>query len=61
MIDLMWLFTVPVLKIAIKCGVAISSVFLVIQVIRWYFQAQSRNPFEKVNFKFIINWYVYVK
>lgn len=43
----MWLFTVPVLKIAIKCGIGLSSVFLVIQVIRWYFQAQTPNPFAK--------------
>ena len=48
MLDLMWLFTVPVLKIAIKCGVGISAVFLVIQVIRWYFQSKAHNPFEKV-------------
>lgn len=45
--DIMWLFTVPVLKIAIKCGVGISAIFLVIQVIRWYFQAQTPNPFAK--------------
>jgi hypothetical protein len=51
MLDLMWLFTVPVLKIAMKTGVAISAIFLVIQVIRWYFQAKAPNPFGKVKLK----------
>ena len=45
--DLMWLFTVPVLKVAIKVGIAISASFLVIQIYRWYSQAKSKNPFEK--------------
>merc|ERR1719211_311044 len=45
--DLMWLFTVPVLKVAIKIGILISSTFLCIQVYRWYSQAKSKNPFEK--------------
>ena len=49
MLDIMWLFTVPVLKIAMKCGVGISTVFLIIQVIRWYFQSKPPNPFAKVN------------
>ena len=30
--DLMWLFTVPVLKLAIKIALSISSIFLVVQV-----------------------------
>ena len=45
--DLMWLFTVPVLKLAIKIGIFISASFLCIQIYRWYSQAKSRNPFEK--------------
>ena len=42
-----WLFTVPVLKLAIKIAILLSSVFLSIQVYRWYSQAKSKNPFEK--------------
>ena len=42
----MWLFTVPVLKVAIKIGILISSTFLCVQVYRWYSQAKSKNPFE---------------
>eukprot|EP00088_Acartia_fossae_P016828 TRINITY_DN1947_c1_g1_i1.p1 TRINITY_DN1947_c1_g1~~TRINITY_DN1947_c1_g1_i1.p1 ORF type:complete len:627 (+),score=164.25 TRINITY_DN1947_c1_g1_i1:50-1930(+) len=44
--DLMWLFTVPVLKLAIKIALSFSSIFLVIQTIRWSFQAKPKNPFE---------------
>ena len=52
MLDLMWLFTVPVLKFAIKCGVGISAAFLLVQVYRWYRQAQTPNPFSKVSSDF---------
>ena len=43
--DLMWLFTVPVLKVAIKVSVGLCSLFLVIQVIRWAWKSKARNPF----------------
>ncbi len=45
--SIMWLFTVPVLKVAIKTAIAISSLFLAIQVFRWYRQSSAPNPFEK--------------
>ena len=45
--DLMWLFTVPVLKIAIKIAILLAAVFLVIQVIRWAIQSKPPNPFTK--------------
>merc|ERR1712123_326331 len=45
--DLMWLFTVPVLKLAIKIAIGSSAGFLIIQIIRWYFQAKPPNPFEE--------------
>ena len=34
----MWLFTIPVLKLAIQIGIAFSSVFLIIQIVRWAWQ-----------------------
>jgi len=45
--SLMWLFTVPVLKLAIKIGVGLASSFLVVQILRWYFQAKPPNPFQE--------------
>jgi all-trans-retinol 13,14-reductase len=45
--QIMWLFTVPVLKIAIKVALALCSGFLIIQVARWYRQSSAPNPFEK--------------
>ena len=45
--DLMWLFTVPILKLAIKIGILLAAVFLVIQVIRWAIQSKPPNPFTK--------------
>ena len=45
--DLMWLFTVPVLKLAIKIGIFLAAVFLVIQIIRWAIQSKPPNPFTK--------------
>jgi len=45
--DLMWLFTVPVLKLAIKIGILLAAVFLVIQIIRWAIQSKPPNPFTK--------------
>ena len=35
---IMWLFTIPVLKLAIQIGIAFSSVFLIIQIVRWAWQ-----------------------
>jgi len=43
----MWLFTVPVLKLAIKIAISICSVFLVIQTLRWSTQASPVNPFKE--------------
>ena len=43
--DLMWLFTVPVLKLAIKVAILLSAVFLIVQIIRWAIQATPPNPF----------------
>jgi len=45
--DLMWLFTVPVLKLAIKIALSMSSIFLVVQILRWSTQAKPKNPFEE--------------
>ena len=42
---IMWLFTVPVLKIALQTGVALAAIFLLIQIIRWSVQGSTRNPF----------------
>jgi len=47
MMDLMWLFTVPVLKLAIKIAIASISAFLVVQIFRWSTQSRPKNPFEK--------------
>ena len=44
---IMWLFTVPVLKIALQTGVALAAIFLLIQIIRWSVQGSTRNPFAK--------------
>jgi len=43
--DVMWLFTVPVLVLAIKIAVGLSTLFLAVQVARWYLQSTPRNPF----------------
>jgi len=43
--DFMWLFTVPVLKLAIKIAILLAAVFLVIQIIRWALQSKPPNPF----------------
>ena len=45
--DLMWLFTVPVLKIAIKVAIILAAVFLIIQIIRWSLQSKPPNPFSQ--------------
>lgn len=45
--DFMWLFTVPVLKVAIKVGVTFASLFLTVQVVRWSCQAKARDPFDR--------------
>lgn len=42
-----WLFTVPVLKMAIEIGVAIAGLFLLVQIIRWALQSKAPNPFAK--------------
>ena len=47
MMDLMWLFTVPVLKLAIKIAIGLSSCFLIVQIIRWAIQSKPPNPFSK--------------
>ncbi len=44
--DLMWLFTVPVLKLAIKTAIILAAVFLVVQIFRWWVQSQPLNPFK---------------
>ena len=44
---IMWLFTVPVLKIALQVGVALAAIFLLIQIIRWTIQGNTPNPFSK--------------
>ena len=43
----MWLFTVPVLKIAIQVAIALTALFLFIQVIRWALQSSGKNPFQE--------------
>merc|ERR1712106_993743 len=43
--SIMWLFTVPVLKLAIQIFIAFAAIFLVIQVIRWSRQSKPPNPF----------------
>ena len=45
--QIMWLFTVPVLKMAIQIGIGLAAIFLLIQILRWSFQSGSRNPFAK--------------
>ncbi len=45
--NVMWLFTVPVLKIAIQVAIGLAAIFLIIQIFRWSFQSGSRNPFAK--------------
>uniref|UniRef100_A0A0K2V7F4 Amine oxidase domain-containing protein n=1 Tax=Lepeophtheirus salmonis TaxID=72036 RepID=A0A0K2V7F4_LEPSM len=41
-----WLFSVPILKLSIKIAIALSSLFLFVQIARWRKQAQYKNPFE---------------
>ena len=43
--NIMWLFTVPVLKVALQVGVALAAIFLLIQIIRWSVQGSTPNPF----------------
>ena len=43
--QVMFLFTVPVLKIAIQVGIGLIALFVIIQVIRWSMQSNSPNPF----------------
>ena len=43
--DVMWLFTVPVLKLSIKIAILLAAVFLIIQIIRWAIQSKPPNPF----------------
>ena len=43
--DVAWLFTVPVLKLAITVAVILAAVFLFVQIIRWNFQSKCPNPF----------------
>ena len=45
--DLMWLFTVPILKLAIKIGILLAALFLIIQIIRWAIQSKPPNPFTR--------------
>jgi len=47
MVDLMWLFTVPVLKLAIKIAIGCGALFLTVQIFRWSTQSKPRNPLEK--------------
>ena len=43
--QIMWIFTVPVLKVAIQVGIGLAALFLLIQIIRWAWQSSSPNPF----------------
>merc|ERR1712055_873822 len=45
--SLSWLFTVPVLKLAIQVALVLAALFLIVQVLRWSFQSKCPNPFEK--------------
>ena len=45
--DLMWLFTVPVLKLAIKIAILLAALFLIIQIVRWAIQSKPANPFSR--------------
>lgn len=42
-----WLFTVPVLKLAIMIGMVLATLFMIIQIIRWSMQSACPNPFDK--------------
>jgi len=44
--SLSWLFTVPVLKVAIQVALVLAALFLIVQVVRWSFQSKCPNPFE---------------
>ena len=44
--SLSWLFTVPVLKLAIQVAILLAALFLLIQVLRWSFQSKCPNPFD---------------
>ena len=46
--QIMWLFTVPVLKVAIQVVILISFGFLIIQIARWAWQSTTPNPFAEV-------------
>ena len=43
----MWLFTVPVLKLAIKIAILLAALFLIVQIIRWAIQSKPANPFSE--------------
>ena len=43
--NFLYLFTVPVLKIAIQVGIALLAIFILIQVLRWSTQT-TVNPFK---------------
>ena len=43
--DIMWLFTVPGAKLAIKASVFLSAVLLIVQIARWALKSKARNPF----------------
>ena len=45
--NVMWLFTVPVLKIAIQVAIGLAALFLLVQIIRWALQSSSKNPFSQ--------------
>ena len=45
--NIMWLFTVPVLKVALQVGVALAAIFFLIQIIRWSVQGSTHNPVAK--------------
>jgi len=45
-LDLWWLFTVPVLKLAIKIAIGLVATFLFVQILRWSKQSRPKNPFD---------------
>lgn len=42
-----WLFTVPILKLAIMIGMLLATIFMFVQIIRWSMQSTCPNPFDK--------------
>jgi len=45
--ELSWLFTVPVLKLAIMIAMLMGFIIMFIQIIRWSMQSKCPNPFER--------------